>query len=306
MKATFYEVKLKPYYKTDSCALYQCDNLDLMKSLPDNYIDLIYCDVLYGTGKSFKDYQDIKAERKIIEGFYAPRFKEMFRLIKNTGYAYIQMDSKISHWIRIILDEVFGYENFNNEIIWHYTKMNSTNNKFISNHDNIFSYYKTPNRSFNVQYNNSESALRTRLNKFVVNNMIYWKSIKNHQSQLVDSYIQSAKNRLNKKELEDSDVVIDFSNKNKQKIDDVWDIPIIKGNSKENWKYDTQKPKELLRRIINSSSSEDNVIADFFMGSGTTGEVAVELGRRFIGCDIGDRACKISQQRIEELYAGKR
>jgi DNA modification methylase len=290
---------LKPYYKTDRCALYQCDNLELMKSLPENYINLIYCDILYGTGKTFKDYQDLKAERSIIEEFYYPRFKEMFRILKDNGYIYIQMDSKISHWVRIILDETFGYENFNNEIIWHYTKMNATNNKFISNHDNIFSYCKTSNHLFNIQYTNNESALRTRLDKFIVNDIIYWKSIKNHKSQLMNSYIKSAKNRLDKIELEDDDVVIDFSNKNKQKMDDVWDIPIIKGNSKENWEYDTQKPRELLRRIINSSSTKNDVIADFFMGSGSSGEVALELNRKFIGCDIGDRACKISQERLE-------
>lgn len=292
---------LKPYYKNSSCKLYQCDNLYLLKSMKDNCLDLIYCDILYGTGKSFKDYQDIKAERKIIEDFYIPRFQEMLRVLKDTGYIYIQMDSKISHWIRIILDDIFGYENFNNEIIWHYAKMNAVNNKFISNHDNIFSYCKSKNHDFNIQYTNNESALRTRLDKFVINDMIYWKSIKNHNSQLMNSYIQSAKNRLNKQELDDEDIVIDFSNKNKQKMDDVWDIPIIKGNSKENWNYDTQKPKELLRRIIKSSSLENNIIADFFMGSGSTGEVALELNRKFIGCDIGDNACKISKERLEKL-----
>lgn len=292
---------MESYYQTNNCKLYQCDNLDLLKSLPNNYIDLIYCDILYGTGKSFKDYQDLKAEKKVVENFYIPRFQEMFRVLKDTGYVYIQMDSKISHWIRIILDDVFGYGNFNNEIIWHYTKMNATNNKFISNHDNIFSYVKTSNHLFNVQYTDNESALRTRLDKFVINNAIYWKTIKNHKSQLMDSYIQSAKNRLNKNELDDNDIVIDFSNKNKQKMDDVWNIPIIKGNSKENWKYDTQKPKELLRRIIESSTKANSIIADFFMGSGSTGEVALALGRKFIGCDIGDSACRISEERLSKL-----
>lgn len=71
--------------------------------------------------------------------------------------------------------------------------------------------------------------------------------------------------------------------------------------SKEIVNYDTQKPKSLLKRIIEASSNEGDIVADFFMGSGTTGEVAVELGRRFIGCDIGDRACKISKERIEKI-----
>ena len=97
-----------------------CDNLELMATIPNNTIDLIYCDILYGTGKDFMDYKDLYPMREIIEEHYLPRLKEMHRILKNTGSIYLQMDSRISHWVRCLLDEVFGYGNFRNELIWCY------------------------------------------------------------------------------------------------------------------------------------------------------------------------------------------
>ena len=96
------------------------DNLELMAEMKDNSVDLIYCDILYGTGRKFKDYQDLKPKREIIEEHYIPRIKEMHRILKDTGSIYLQMDSKINHWIRCVLDDVFGYDKFVNEIIWNY------------------------------------------------------------------------------------------------------------------------------------------------------------------------------------------
>ena len=285
--------------KTENYWIRQQDNLEFMRELEDESIDLIYCDILYGTSRNFGDYKDLKADRNIIEEFYMPRLKEVYRLLKNTSSIYIQCDWRINHWIRCLMDDVFGYGNFRNEIIWHYSKMNAVNNKFISNHDTIFMYSKSKDYTFNIQYNNSESALKQRLNRFIKNDVIIYKDVKTHKSQLINNYINSAKNKLNKEHLEDEDIVLDFKNKSKQKLDDVWNISIIKGNAKENVSYQTQKPKALLERIIKASSNEGDVVADFFMGSCTTGEVALELGRKFIGCDIGDKAFEVSKKRLK-------
>ena len=97
-----------------------CDNLELMSKIEDNTIDLIYSDVLYGTGKNFGDYQDLKLERKIIEEHYIPRIKKMHRILKDTRSIYIHCDWRINHWIRCIMDDVFSYNNFRNEIVWGY------------------------------------------------------------------------------------------------------------------------------------------------------------------------------------------
>jgi len=78
------------------------DNMELMKTIESNTIDLIYCDILYGTGRKFKDYQDLKPNRIEIENHYIPRLKEMHRILKPTGSIYLQMDYKISHWIRSV------------------------------------------------------------------------------------------------------------------------------------------------------------------------------------------------------------
>ena len=80
-----------------------CDNLDLMAEIKDNTIDLIYCDILYGTGRKFADYQDLKPIRSEIESHYIPRIKEMHRILKPTGSIYLQMDTRINHWMRILI-----------------------------------------------------------------------------------------------------------------------------------------------------------------------------------------------------------
>ena len=97
-----------------------CDNLELMAEIKDNTIDLIYCDILYGTGRNFGDYQDLKPIRSEIESHYLPRLKEMHRVLKSTGSIYLQMDYRIIHWVRCMMDDIFGYGNFRNELIWCY------------------------------------------------------------------------------------------------------------------------------------------------------------------------------------------
>lgn len=225
------------------------DNLELMKQIDDNSIDLIYCDILYGTGKNFKDYQDLKPQRDIIEEFYIPRIKEMYRVLKDNGSIYLQMDWRISHWIRCILDDVFGHKNFINEIIWKYGLGGSGNREFAKKHDNILFYTKSKNYTFNLQYEPATS------------NMMKGKM---------------------------------------KKMTDVWDVPALNNMAKERVGYDTQKPKELIERIIKASSNEGDIVADFFCGSGTTGVVAKELNRSYILCDINPKAVEISENRINE------
>ena len=135
------------------------DNLELMKTIEDNTVDLIYCDILYGTGRKFKDYQDLKPIRSEIEAHYIPRIKEMHRILKPTGSIYLQMDTKINHWIRCILDEIFGYDNFINEIVWKYGLGGSGNKTFAKKHDNILFYSKTNNYIFNLQYEEATSNM---------------------------------------------------------------------------------------------------------------------------------------------------
>ena len=99
----------------------QCgDNLELLKSQPNESVNMIYCDILYGTGRNFSDYQDLNPIRSEIESHYLPRLTEMKRVLKQNGSIYLQMDTRINHRMRILMDDVFGYDNFRNEIVWSY------------------------------------------------------------------------------------------------------------------------------------------------------------------------------------------
>ena len=129
--------------------LFNEDNLSLLKRLPNESIDLIYCDILYNTGKNFKDYNDnLGTPEEAIE-WYKPRFIQMKRVLKDTGLLYIQCDSNLSHYIKVELDNIFGINNFRNEIIWWYNSAPRKKKDFGKRHDTIFRYSKTDNYYFN-------------------------------------------------------------------------------------------------------------------------------------------------------------
>ena len=241
------------------------DNMELLKSQPDESVDLIYCDILYGTGRKFADYQDLKPKREIIEEHYFPRLIEMHRVLKDTGSIYLQMDYKISHWMRCILDDVFGYDNFVNEIIWKYKTGGASKNYFPRKHDNIFSYSKTKKYTFNKQIDKNYTK-----HKYGFNNLETGEDEKGFY------YLTT--------------------------MADVWEVPIIRTVKNkidaENLGYNTQKPKALIERIIKASSNEGDTVADYYSGSGTTAEVCKELNRNFFGCDINPNAIEITKTRL--------
>lgn len=125
------------------------DNLILLQSLDDESIDLIYSDILFATGRKFKDYQDLKPSKVEVENHYIPRIKEMHRVLKKTGTIYLQMDTRINHWMRCIMDDIFGYEMMRNEIIWFYNTAPRKKKDFGKRHDIILRYTKTDEYKFN-------------------------------------------------------------------------------------------------------------------------------------------------------------
>jgi len=243
------------------------DNLELMEEMQDNTVDLIYCDILYGTGKKFKDYQDLKPKREVIEGHYIPRIKEMHRILKDTGSIYLQMDTRINHWIRCILDDVFGYDNFINEIIWHYRTMKNNKKSFKEKHDNILFYSKASNYLFNAD------------------------DIKIEHTEATKKRYKRAKSGFTQGELKLTGKI----------PNDVWDDCYLINNqfTRESVGYATQKPKALIKRIIKASSNEGDTVGDFYGGSFTTAEVCKNLNRNFIGCDISEKAVAIGLERTK-------
>jgi site-specific DNA-methyltransferase (adenine-specific) len=119
------------------------DNLDLLKRLPNNYIDLIYCDILFNTGKKFKDYNDNLGTPKEAIAWYEPRIKEMYRVLKTTGSIYLQMDDHLIHYFKVMMDDIFGHKNFRNEIIWCFNVPSNKANRWSKQHEYILFYSKT-------------------------------------------------------------------------------------------------------------------------------------------------------------------
>jgi len=261
------------------------DNLELMKTIESNTIDLIYCDILYGTGRKFSDYQDLKPIRSEIEAHYIPRIKEMHRILKDTGSIYLQMDYRIVHWVRCLMDDIFGYKNFIREIIWDSQgSMSSCRVK----HQNIFLYSKSNRYTNNKIYHHyqTENGIYKRWKKYInLNNQITKKNYPKNDSKFKPYFVKSANN----------EIIIDFNNK---EVGSVWYISSV--NNGENIHYPTQKPKALIERIIKASSNEGDLVADFYLGSGTTAEVCKDLKRNFIGCDINQRAVEITLQRLND------
>lgn len=236
------------------------DNLEFMQQLQSESIDLIYCDILFGTGKKFKDYQDLKADRKVIEDFYFPRIKEMHRVLKSTGTIYLQMDLRIVHWVRLLMDDAFGYKNFLNQIVVTYNIGGVGKREFAKKHDYIIVYSKTENFTFN------DKPIRIPY-KSVVNEKLLGKD---YEQKLIDGVIPT----------------------------NVWnDIPSGLAVKKES-DYFSEKHEKILFRIIQASSNDGDTVADFFLGSGTTAIVCKELNRNFIGYDINERAIKITNERL--------
>lgn len=256
--------------------VHRIDNLELMKSIKSESIDLIYSDILFGTGKDFKDFQDIKADRKIVEEFYIPRIKEMHRILKKTGSIYLQCDTKINHWIRNIMDDIFGYKNFRNEIPWCYRSQGFNKKKWSEKHDYLIFYTKGNQWTFNL-----EDVRETEITE---STMKRWhKEIE--QYGLIPTK-KSGKVYWNSPYSPPKDWIT---------------INALPQAHRERVGYATQKPEDLIKKIILASSNENDLVADFFMGSGTTCVVAKKLGRRYIGCDINPKAVRITRVRLKAV-----
>jgi len=270
-------------YSTCYQQCFLSDNLELMKTIESNTIDLIYCDILYGTGRNFGDYQDLKPIRSEIEAHYLPRLKEMHRVLKSTGSIYLQMDYRIVHWIRCIMDDIFGYENFRNEIIV-VNKRGGNGKEFMKRHDNILFYSKTNKYTFN-KIRGERYNIKNQAGKWAVKLNQYTGDLP-YPADLI-------------KEIE---ILMGNSNAKIHKeggfITDVW----VSDNSCYRTRiYDTEKPKSLIEKVIKASSNEGDTVADYYLGSGTTAVVCKELNRNFIGCDINPKAIEITNARLDAL-----
>jgi site-specific DNA-methyltransferase (adenine-specific) len=256
----------------------QCgDNLELLKSQPNESVNMIYCDILYGTGRNFGDYQDLKPIRSEIESHYLPRLIEMKRVLKKNGSIYLQMDTRINHWMRILMDDVFGYDNFQNELVWVYRTQGFSKNKWSEKHDVILFYSKSKEFIFNLE--------AVRENEIGESTQKRW-----HKEIAEHGLIPTKKNGK-----------IYYNSPYSPPRDWININALPQAHSERNG-YSTQKPKELISRFVLASTNEGDVVADYYLGSGTTAKVCQELNRNFIGCDLNPKAIEITKSRLNGGY----
>ncbi|GMO56418.1 MAG: hypothetical protein Ta2D_01320 [Rickettsiales bacterium] len=208
----------------------------------------------------------------------AHRIYYIHKLLKDTGSFYLHCDPTMSHYLKILLDMVFGVKNFKNEIIWCYATPSGANNFFSRKHDVILFYTKTDNYTFNIQRIPHKSGLHNSGN--------IW-------------------NKKIKEKGEDDIKNIENLEKIGKKIEDWWtDIYPVDRVRREMLNYPTQKPEALLERIIKASSKEGDLVADFFCGCGTTITAAQKLNRKFLGVDINHLAIAlVEEKRLKPLNA---
>ncbi|MDP3335023.1 MAG: site-specific DNA-methyltransferase [Methylococcaceae bacterium] len=222
-----------------------------------------------------------------------PRLILMRELLSDTGSIYVHLDWHVGHYVKLILDEVFGKSNFRNEVIWHYEKWSTRSNNFQKNHDALFLFSKGSNYHFN-EIKTVTKNLEQKYEKGYLIGGGYGSTglvVYDKENPKVKAMIATGK----------YDVV--YANQDGKPLSDVWDIPFINPVASERVNYSTQKPEKLLNRIIQASCPENGLIADFFGGSGTTAAVAEKLGRRWITTDLGKPACMIMRKRLIDQNA---
>ena len=222
--------------------------------------------------------------------YMAERLVEIKRVLKPAGSVYLHCDPTASHYLKIMMDRIFGHQNFLNEIVWHYGKWTNVAKMYQQNHDLILCYAMNKGTHvFNKQFNDKESEhYKKGYHTNVVENGI---------SQLI---VYDKKKAEHKIKSDQYDRVIYREGQQQVVLADVWEIPIINPMAKERTGYPTQKPIALLERIISASSHKDDVVLDPFSGCGTTIQAAINLQRKWIGIDISPIAIDlIKNERIK-------
>jgi site-specific DNA-methyltransferase (adenine-specific)/adenine-specific DNA-methyltransferase len=253
-------------------------------------IDLIYIDPPFDSKADYRTKihlpsTDIEAKPTVMEQhaysdtwkdgtvsyleMMVPRLLLMRELLSEQGSIYVHIDWHVGHYVKVIMDDIFGKENFWNDIIWFYPDTpGRSDNYFPRKHDIILYYSKSENKIFNPD------DIRVEI-------------------------LEESKERYKTARVLGGKEYVGGDSAEKGKIpEDVWRLPVIKGNSKENVNYGTQKPSKLIERIIKASSNENSIVADFFAGSGTAGAVAEKLGRKWIMSDLGKPACMVMRKRL--------
>ncbi len=270
--------------------IYHGNCVEKLKEIEANKVDLIYFDPPFFTQRKhsltnkdnsktyeFDDkYNSIEEYLELVENVLL----ESKRVLKNTGSVFLHCDKTASHNIRVVMDKVFGRENFQSEIIWSYKRWSNAKKGLLNAHQVIFFYSKTQDFKFNTLY--TDYSATTNLD------------------QILQDRERNENGKSVYKKDENGNVVLGKEKKGVP-LSDVWEIPYLNPKAKERTGYPTQKPVLLLNQILNIVTDEGDLVVDPFCGSGTTCVSAKSLKRQFIGIDISKDAVELANSRLEEM-----
>ena len=331
----------RPSSLVDTRVIYCGDNLDQLRKLPDACVDLIYIDppfnsnrnyeVFWGESKETRAFEDRHESTQAYINFMRPRCAELHRVLKGTGSFYYHCDWHASHYVKVMLDTIFGENAFINEIIW---KRQSAHNDAKQGsrhlgrvHDTIFLYARTDKRTFSHLYTAYDQDYIEKFYKHVepetgrryslgdlgapggaapskgnpyfefLGVKRYWRFSQKHMQELLEQgrIVQAKPGAVprQKRYLDEGKGV---------PLGTVWDdIGPVQGVGVERLGYPTQKPLKLLERIIEISSNPNDIVLDAFCGCGTALVAAQNLRRQWIGIDISPTACQVMAKRLRDV-----
>lgn len=268
--------------------VYQGDCKKIIDELPKESVDLVYLDPPFYTQKlqtlrtrdNSREYRFEDSWESIQEykEYIKERLSACYKVLKNTGSIFLHCDRNASHYLRVALDEVFGYENFQSEIVWSYKRWSNAKKGLLNSHQIIYFYSKTNKFKFNHIY--ADYSPTTNIDQ------IFQERVRNGNGKSTYKYDSNGKVILRKE-------------KKGVPLSDVWEIPYLNPKAQERVGYPTQKPILLLERIIELTTNEGDIILDPFCGSGTTLVAAKLLNRKYLGIDISNDAIELTKQRLQ-------
>ena len=323
----------RPSALLDTRVVYCGDNLEQLKNLPDGCVDLIYIDppfnsnrnyeVFWGETKEKRSFEDRHESTQAYIDYMRPRCVELARVLKKTGSFYYHCDDHASHYVKVMLDQLFGHGNFRNEVIWKRTGARADAQRWNQLHDTLFFYTGSDDFTWHTQFAaHSEEYLDSKYTHKDADGRIYrldnmtspnprpnmmyewkghsspekgWRYSKETMAELdaqgrIWYPADKTKRPQLKRYLEDTKGV---------PLGSVWtDIPPVNSQAQERLGYPTQKPVALLERIIAASSNPNDIVLDAFCGCGTALVAAQQLGRQWIGIDISPTACRVMAKRL--------
>jgi DNA modification methylase len=329
----------KPSPVIDTRVIYCGDNLDQLRKLPDACVDLIYIDppfnsnrnyeVFWGETKEKRSFEDRHESTKAYIEYMRPRCVELHRVLKKTGSFYYHCDWHASHYVKVMLDQIFSENQFVNEVVW---KRQTSHNDakqgsrhFGRLHDTILLYAKSADYAWYHQYGPlDQSYVESHYSQVdETGRRFQWGDLRApggaapskgnpHYKVLgVEGYWRYSQERM-EQFIREGRVAIPPKGKTprfKRYLDEskglpvgsVWDdINPINSQAKESLGYPTQKPLPLLERIINTSSKENDIVLDAFCGCGTALVAAQKLKRQWIGIDVSPTACRVMAKRLKK------